>query len=53
MVGQGAGGGKKRNTRINKRLSAERQGEWRAWQEKGDPSTRLGRRVEGCEAFVW
>ena len=58
MIGQGAVGRKKRNARMNERVDC-------GWgrgsvgvshnlgKRNGDPSTRLGRRVEGYGVFIW
>ena len=59
MIGQGAVVRKKRNSRMNERVDCgcgkgvEVRCESQAWQRKGDPSTRLGRRVEGYEDIIW
>ena len=53
MIGQGAVGWKKRKGRMNERLNVGIGLDDKLGNVKGDPSTRLGRRVEGYEAFVW
>lgn len=53
MIGQGAVGWKKRKGRMNERLNVGIGLKDKLGNVQGDPSTRLGRRVEGYKACVW